>query len=204
MDENGLEIEIVDTVTADAYYEAYYTNEPIYEPDPDDPDDPTDDPDDIVVNQNPGSNDVTVDVTDKNDDDKVEIPMGPILEETGKTYEDVDFVVTRKEDTEDGNDTYTYDITFRVDGEDVDIESLGTEDANKITVTVPELDPGHEYVVEVYNPETGKFEELDEDQYTYTTDENGNPVIEVNTPWYTEIKVTEKILTFTVIFKYTT
>jgi len=185
-----------------------------------------------------------VDVTDKNDDDKVEIPMGPILEEseenedlnlditvdfgngdyvdvdisadelqnikdqldkileeTGKTYEDVDFVVTRKEDTEDGNDTYTYDITFRVDGEDVDIESLGTEDANKITVTVPELDPGHEYVVEVYNPETGKFEELDEDQYTYTTDENGNPVIEVNTPWYTEIKVTEKILTFTVIFK---
>ncbi|MBE6558990.1 MAG: hypothetical protein E7661_08315, partial [Ruminococcaceae bacterium] len=189
MDENGLEIEIVDTVTADAYYEAYYTDAPIYEPDPDDPDDPTDDPDDIVVNQNPGSNDVTVDVTDKNDDDKVEIPMGPILEEseenedlnlditvdfgngdyvdvdisadelqnikdqldkileeTGKTYEDVDFVVTRKEDTEDGNDTYTYDITFRVDGEDVDIESLGTEDANKITVTVPELDPGHEYV----------------------------------------------------------
>ena len=244
---DGWKTELLTVVKADAYYEANYKIEALYQPDPDqpdDPEDPTDDPDDIVINQNPGEDKVTVDVTDKGDGE-VEIPMGPILdeaeknpeltldlsvdfgdgktvdvvisademqnildqldkilEETGKTYDDVDFYVSRTETENDGKKAYVYDVTFRVDGEDVDIESLGAEGSNEITVTLPELPEGYEYAVEYYDPETGKYETLPEDMYEIIVDEDGNVTAVVTTPWYTEIRFTEQIMTFTVIFEY--
>ena len=128
--------------------------------------------------------------------------LDKILEEKNRTYDDVDFYVSYEETDNEGKKAYVYGVTFRVDGEDVDIESLGTKGSNEITVTLPKLPDGYKHVVEYYDPDTGKYETLPEDMYTLTENEDGSVTAVVTTPWYTEIRFTEQILTFTVIFEY--
>ncbi|MBQ9780152.1 MAG: InlB B-repeat-containing protein, partial [Clostridia bacterium] len=111
----------------------------------------------------------------------------------GQTYEDVELYVSRKAiTTPEGDTAYAYDLTFRVNGEDVSLKGHG---GNTVTVNVPEASEGHEYKVYVKNPVTGEYEKVEHPVI-------GKDVISFTTPYYTEIEVVEERKTYTVTFYY--